>query len=108
MKVFVKGLKRLLPGSACSEIPQEQRRVSPATTRAAAFSGEGDASDQTHLYLGIALGPFKNLSAGAKLGVISDGSRLSAILVDLNGDGLLDQVMVNGLPPPGSTMDHSG
>src|SRR2546428_6044258 len=61
-----------------------------------AFSGEGDAADQTHLYLGIALGPFKNLSAGAKLGAISDSSQLSAILIDLNGDGLLDQVMVNG------------
>src|SRR6202030_1465914 len=61
-----------------------------------AFSGEGDASDQTHLYLGIAIGPTKNLSAGAKLGAISDSSQLSTILIDINGDGLLDQVMVNG------------
>src|SRR5262249_58221173 len=27
---------------------------------------------------------------------ISDSHQLSAILIDLNGDGLLDQVMVNG------------
>src|SRR5215813_7300334 len=61
-----------------------------------ALSGEGDAADQTHLYLGIAIGPAKNLSAGAKLGAISDSSQLSTILIDINGDGLLDQVMVNG------------
>src|SRR5499433_889812 len=46
-----------------------------------ALSGEGDSADQTHLYLGIAIG---------------DSSQLSTILIDINGDGLLDQVMVNG------------
>src|SRR5215467_10240419 len=61
-----------------------------------AFSGEGDSADQTHLYLGLALGPTKNLSAGAKVGAISDNSQLSAILIDLNGDGLVDQVFLSG------------
>src|SRR5262249_31319915 len=61
-----------------------------------AFSGEGDSADQTHLYLGLALGPTKNLSAGAKVGAISDKSQLSEILIDLNGDGLVDQVFLSG------------
>jgi Salmonella virulence plasmid 65kDa B protein/Insecticide toxin TcdB middle/N-terminal region len=61
-----------------------------------AFSGEGNSSGQTHLYVGIAIGPEKQLSGGVKVGGNTDTSHLSAILLDLNGDGLLDQVFLNG------------
>src|SRR5215813_8439029 len=61
-----------------------------------AFSGEANASSQTHLYTGIAIGPQKELSGGAKFGANTDDSHLSQILIDLNGDGRVDQVFVSG------------
>ncbi len=61
-----------------------------------AFSGEANASGQTHLYTGIAIGARKELSGGFKGGANSDDSKLSQILLDLNGDGRLDQVLVTG------------
>jgi RHS repeat-associated protein len=62
-----------------------------------AFSGEANANAQTHLYTGIAVGsPQKELSGGFKVGANTDTSHLSEILIDLNGDGRLDQVFLTG------------
>ncbi len=62
-----------------------------------AFSGEANDSGQTHLYTGIAVGtPQKELSGGFKTGGENGTAQLSQILVDLNGDGRLDQVFVSG------------
>src|SRR5262249_37621039 len=61
-----------------------------------AFSGEANDSHQTHLYTGVAIGPQKELSGGAKVGANTDDSHLSQILIDLNGDGRVDQVFVSG------------
>jgi RHS repeat-associated protein len=63
-----------------------------------AFSGEANASDQTHLYTGVAVGVIltKEVSAGAKVGANIDNPQLSQILIDLNGDGRPDQVFLSG------------
>src|SRR5215472_7296023 len=63
-----------------------------------AFSGEANSSDQTHLYVGVAVGTIltKEVSVGAKVGANTDNPQLSQILVDLNGDGRVDQVFLSG------------
>jgi RHS repeat-associated protein len=55
-----------------------------------AFSGEANATAQTHLYTGV--GPKKELSIGFKGGSEGGNARLSLILIDINGDGRADQV----------------
>jgi RHS repeat-associated protein len=62
-----------------------------------AFSGEANATNLTHLYTGVALLiARKEASAGFKAGSESGDAELSQILVDLNGDGRLDQVFEAG------------
>jgi RHS repeat-associated protein len=58
-----------------------------------AFGGTAGSSDQTHLYAGLTFSGYrKEFSAGVKAGVeVSDSTTLLS-LIDLNGDGLLDQV----------------
>src|SRR5262249_22059066 len=48
-----------------------------------AFSGEANATSQTHLYTGVGL--LKEVSAGAKIGAETGNGKVSLILVDLNG-----------------------
>jgi RHS repeat-associated protein len=58
-----------------------------------AFSGEANGTNLTHLYTGIALViARKEASAGFKAGSEGGDAKLSQTLVDLNGDGRLDQV----------------
>jgi hypothetical protein len=59
-----------------------------------AFSGEANATAQTHLYTGV--GPKKELSIGFKGGSEGGNARLSLILIDINGDGRPDQVFQEG------------
>src|SRR5262249_60204210 len=63
-----------------------------------AFSGEANASHQTHLYTGFTVTGFvgfiKEVSGGFKGGAESGDAKLSQILIDLNGDGRLDQVFI--------------
>src|SRR5262249_51655607 len=63
-----------------------------------AFSGEANASHQTHLYTGVTVATFvgfiKEVSGGFKSGTENRDGKLSQILIDLNGDGRLDQVFV--------------
>jgi len=62
-----------------------------------AFGGVGGGTDQTHFYGGITYSGYrKEFSAGAKVGQeVSDSTTLLTLL-DLNGDGLLDQVFQSG------------
>src|SRR5262249_16292545 len=59
-----------------------------------AFSSESNTSTQTHLYKGT--GTQKEQSSGNKTGSATDKSQVTTLLIDLNGDGLVDQVFVNG------------
>src|SRR5262244_1880355 len=59
-----------------------------------AFSSESNSSTQTHLYKGT--GTQKEQSSGNKTGSATDKSQVTTLLIDLNGDGLVDQVFVNG------------
>src|SRR5262249_59181636 len=63
-----------------------------------AFSGEANASHQTHLYTGFTVTGFvgfiKEVSGGFKTGTESGDAKLSQILIDLHGDGRLDQVFI--------------
>ena len=78
-------------------VTQGSGRVSDVS--GTAFSGEANAGGQTHLYTGVtvatAIGFTKEVSGGFKGGAESGDSELSQILIDLNGDGRLDQVFVN-------------
>ena len=59
-----------------------------------AFSGEANATNQVHLYTGV--GPRKELSIGFKGGSEGGNAKLSLILIDINGDGRVDQVFEDG------------
>jgi RHS repeat-associated protein len=62
-----------------------------------ALGGTSGSSDQTHLYLGFStLGYQKEASVGVKVGVETTDSTTLLTLIDLNGDGLLDQVYQSG------------
>ena len=61
-----------------------------------AFSGEANASHQTHLYTGIAHRAPRRSFPAAPSSAPRRRCRAVGILIDLNGDGRLDQVFVSG------------
>jgi RHS repeat-associated protein len=77
-------------------VTQGSGRVSDVS--GTAFSGEANASHQTHLYTGFTVTGFvgfiKEVSGGFKTGTENGDAKLSQILIDLNGDGRLDQVFI--------------
>jgi RHS repeat-associated protein len=65
--------------------------------RSTSFGGQSTRNDQGHLYVGVApKGSSKELSAGNKVGYDSTTYKTLLALVDLDGDGLLDQVYRTG------------
>ena len=82
-----------VPGGS---VTQGSGRVSDIS--GTAFSGEANASHQTHLYTGFTVTGFvgfiKEVSGGVKSGTESGDGKLSQMLIDLNGDGRLDQVFI--------------
>ena len=62
----------------------------------AAFNADEAAAEQIHFYGGIALGYQKEVSGGVKVGADFENSTSKMALLDLNGDGLPDQVYQDG------------
>jgi RHS repeat-associated protein len=60
---------------------------------ASALGGSRSMSFGGHLYTGIAFGPEKRFSVGAKFGTRFDDTQGRVALVDINGDGLADRVL---------------
>src|SRR3989441_1124520 len=62
----------------------------------AAFSADEGGAAQIHFYGGIAVGYQKEVSGGLKVGADFEDSTSKLSLIDINGDGLPDQVFQDG------------
>ena len=60
-----------------------------------AFGGTATETGQGHFYGGIAIGKKKEISAGFKVGADFAKTKTKLTLIDINGDGLLDQLFLS-------------